>query len=235
MNCLITGASRGLGRELAYKMASLGYNLFLTYYNNQELCEQLKNEIIKKYQVKCEIKRLDLKSESNIKEVIDLFKQKYETMDLLINNAATYNDNLFLDKTKIEFMNVLETNVIGTFLISKYSIPIMNSNSIILNMASTDGIDTYNLYNLDYAVSKAGIIHLTKCMSLMCPTIKTIAIAPNWIDTDSTNEIDKRFLKAEMQRINQKELISIEKIINVIVNCLDNKNIESGEVIKIYD
>jgi len=235
MNCLITGASQGLGRDLAYKMASLGYNLFLTYYNNLELCQQLQTEIIQKYQVKCEIQALDLKSEIDIKNVISTFKEKYQTMDLLINNAATYNDNLFQDKTKEEFMNVLETNVVGTFLISKYSLNLLKENGIIINMASTDGIDTYNLYNLDYAISKASLIHLTKCMSLMCPNIKTIAIAPNWLDTPSTNEVDKTFLKEELKRINQEKLISTKKVIDVIVASLMNQEIKSGEVIKIYE
>lgn len=235
MNCLITGASRGLGRKLAYKMASLGYNLFLTYYNNQQLCQILKDEIINKYHVECVIKKLDLKNEVDIKNLVLAFEEKYQTMDLLINNAATYNDSLFIDKTKLEFMDVLETNIVGTFLITKYSLPLLKEDGLIINIASTDGIDTYNLYNLDYAISKAGIIHLTKCMSLICSKIKTIAIAPNWIDTDSTLEVEETFLKEELKRINQKELISTDKVVNIISECIDNKDLKNGEVITIYE
>ena len=167
MNCLITGASSGIGRELAKKMASLGYDLFLTYYKNKELCEKFQKEIQEQYFIKCFIQKCDLKEEKEIQEVINYFQEKLGSLDILVNNAATYCDNLFLKKTKDEFLEVLEVNVVGTFLMSKYAISIMKDNGLIINMASTDGIDTYNLYNVDYAVSKAGIIQLTKSMSLI--------------------------------------------------------------------
>lgn len=167
MNCLITGASLGIGAKLAIRMASLNYNLFLTYYSNKNLIEKVREEIISKYNVKCYIKKCDLAREDDIKELIQEFKDKLGKLDILVNNAATYNDNLLDNKTKLEFMNVLEVNVVGTFLVTKYALDIMNKEAIIINMASTDGIDTYNIYNLDYAVSKAGIIQMTKSLALI--------------------------------------------------------------------
>ena len=117
MNCLITGASSGIGRELAKKMASLGYDLFLTYYKNKELCEKFQKEIQEQYSIKCFIQKCDLKEEKEIQEVINYFQEKLGSLDILVNNAATYCDNLFLKKTKDEFLEVLEVNVVGTFLI----------------------------------------------------------------------------------------------------------------------
>lgn len=235
MNCLITGASSGIGRELAKKMASLGYDLFLTYYKNKELCEKFQKEIQEQYSIKCFIQKCDLKEEKEIQEVIKNFQEKLGSLDILVNNAATYCDNLFLKKTKDEFLEVLEVNVVGTFLMSKYAIPIMKDHGLIINMASTDGIDTYNLYNVDYAVSKAGIIQLTKSMSLIFKNIKTIAIAPNWVRTESTLAIDEEYLQAELKRINQEKLIPVEKVVKTIIDAVQNKNIKSGEVIKIYE
>lgn len=235
MNCLITGASLGIGRELALKFASLGHNLFLTYFNNKEQAIKLKKEIENKYKVKCYIEYLDLKKEETIKKIITLFKEKLGNIDILINNASTSKDNLFFDKTKEEFSEVLEVNIIGTFLMSQYAVKIMNKKSIIINMASTDGIDTYNIYNIDYAVSKAGIIQLTKSMALILKNIKIIAIAPNWVLTESTKEMNQEYLKEELKRIGQEQLITKEKVVEVIINVINDNTIRSGEVIKIYE
>lgn len=235
MNCLITGASLGIGAHLARKLASLGNNLFLTYYTNETLCMQLKEEIEKEYSVKCFVQKCDLRKESDIENIFIALKKELGSLDILINNAATYSDNFFLEKSKQEFLDVLEVNVVGTFLMSKYAISIMKEEGIIINMASTDGIDTYNLYNVDYAVSKAGIIQLTKSMALIFKDIKTIAIAPNWVETESTKEVDEKFLKEELKRIGQEKLISKESIAKIILEIIYNQKFKSGEVIKIYE
>ena len=130
-------------------------------------------------------------------------------------------------------MQVLEVNVVGTFLMTKYLIE--NIKDFVINMSSTDGIDTYSIYNLDYAISKSAIIQLTKSMSLIFPNIKTIAIAPNWVETESTLEIDKTYLENELKRIGQEKLISIDTVSNKIIDIIKNNNIKSGEVIKIYE
>ena len=235
MNCLITGASLGIGASLANKLASLGHNLFLTYYSNKELCNALKNKIEEKYKIKCKIQKCDLKNEDDIKEVIKTFKKELGNIDLLINNASYSCDNLFLEKTKEEFMEVLEVNIVGTFLMSKHTINIMNKKGTIINMSSTDGINTYSIYNVDYATSKAGIIQLTKSMSLIFKDIKVLAIAPNWVNTESTLEMNQDYLQEELKRIGQEKLIDKEKVTNVIIDAINNKNIRSGEVIEIYD
>ena len=233
MNCLITGASVGIGHDLALKMASMNYNLLLTYYSNQKACELLQKEILTKYQVKCIIEKCDLSIEEDIIRIISRFKKEIGNLDILINNASISLDNLFQDKTKKEFLKVLDVNIVGTFLISKYAYKIMNKDGLIINMASTDGIDTYSIYNIDYAVSKAGIIQLTKSMSLILDDIKTIAIAPNWVDTESTREMNQDYLKEEMKRIDQKKLIPVSTIVNKIIHLIGDKNIKSGSIIRI--
>lgn len=233
MNAVITGASVGIGYNLALKLANLGYDLYLTYYNNQTNILKLKEKIENETKVKCYINKLDLKDEQNIIEVCHDILTKFSKINILVNNASISNDNLFLDKTKEEFMQVLEVNVVGTFLITKYLIE--NIKDFVINMSSTDGIDTYSIYNLDYAISKSAIIQLTKSMSLIFPNIKTIAIAPNWVETESTLEIDKTYLENELKRIGQEKLISIDTVSNKIIDIIKNNNIKSGEVIKIYE
>lgn len=233
MNAVITGASVGIGYNLALKLANLGYDLYLTYYNNQTNILKLKEKIENETKVKCYINKLDLKDEQNIIEVCHDILTKFSKINILVNNASISNDNLFLDKTKEEFMQVLEVNVVGTFLMTKYLIE--NIEDFVINMSSTDGIDTYSIYNLDYAISKSAIIQLTKSMSLIFPNIKTIAIAPNWVETESTLEIDKTYLENELKRIGQEKLISIDTVSNKIIDIIKNNNIKSGEVIKIYE
>ena len=154
MNCLITGASLGIGHDLALKMASLNYDLLLTYNKNEEGCRKLQQEIISKYKVNCFIEKCNLISEQDIKKVIDRFQKKFGNIDVLVNNASVSKDNLIEDKTKKEFMEALEVNLVGTFLMSKYVSSFIKKGGVIINMSSTDGIDTYSIYNIDYAQNK---------------------------------------------------------------------------------
>lgn len=233
MNCLITGGSIGIGHDLALKMASMNCNLLLTYNTNYELCKKLQDAIINKYKVKCLIEKCDLRSNQDILNVINRFKTYLGNIDVLVNNASISHDNLIEDKTREEFMDVINVNLIGTFMMCKYSKNIMNKDSILINMSSTDGIDTYSLYNIDYSVSKAGIIHLTKCLGLIFNDIKVVSIAPNWVDTESTREMNKDYLESELKRIGQKRLITKEEVINKIIHIIVDKNIKSGSIIRI--
>ena len=232
MNCLITGSSIGIGKNLAIKLASLNNNIYITYLTNELKAIELQEEIINNYNVKCFIKKCYLRDEKDIINVVNDFKNKLGNIDLLVNNASISHDNLIKDKNKEEFMDVLNVNLVGTFLMTKYAISNMNTGTII-NMTSTDGIDTQSIYNIDYAASKAGIISLTKSFALSYPNIKFISIAPNWVDTESTREMNQDYLNDELKRINQKKLITIDCVVNKIIHILVDKNIKSGSLIRI--
>ena len=233
MNCLITGAGIGIGRSLALKLASLGNNIYITYLTNEVKTKELQKEIINNYSIQCYIKKCDLRSEEEIKLVIEDFYNKLGNIDLLINNASVSHDDLIGNKTKEEFMDVLEVNLVGYFLMTKYAVNYMKNDSIVINMSSTDGIDTQSIYNIDYAASKAGIISLTKSFALTYSNIKFISIAPNWVDTESTREMNQEYLKEELKRINQKELITIDYVVNKIIHIIVDKNIKNGSLIRI--
>lgn len=232
MNCLITGSSIGIGRSLAIKLASLNNNIYITYLSNELKAKELQKEIINNYNVQCFIKKCDLREEEDIISIVNDFKNKLGNIDLLVNNASISHDNLIIDKTKEQFMDVLNVNLVGTFLMTKYAISNMNE-GIVINMTSTDGIDTQSIYNIDYSASKAGIISLTKSFALSYQNIKFISIAPNWVDTESTREMNQDYLKEELKRINQKKLITIDTVVNKIIHTIVDKNIESGDLIRI--
>ena len=224
---LITGASSGIGKEVATYFANLGLNLILTYHKNFNEVDILKKELVSKYQINVETYYLDLASEKSIKKLFLEIKKQYKKIDYLINGAAISLDNYYIDKTKEEFMKVLEINVVGTFLMIKYFNKMVKE--YIINISSTDGIDTGSLYDIDYSASKAGINAFTKAFSLTCPII---SICPNWVDTKSTREMNQEYLKSELKRINQDKMISEITIAKVIDDAIMN-NIPSGSIIRI--
>ena len=213
---LILGASSDIGEYYANYYSNLGYIVVLTYNNSYKEVLNLYNSIKQKTEVSM------YKVSTNIEEEINnLFKNiidKYGNIDIVINLVATYNDNLITEKTKKDFMNIIDVNIGSAYLICKYSKIYLN-NSLIINMSSTDGIDTYNEYNIDYAVSKSGIITLNKAMSLIDKS------------TRSTREIDKTFLNNELKRIGQTRLIEINELINTISEIINN--FESGSCYRI--
>ena len=129
--------------------------------------------------------------------MFNTIRNDFPQLDILINNAGIAMDNDIYDKTKDEFLKVLEVNLLGTFLVTKEATKNMDK-GIIINISSTDGIDTYNDLSMDYCASKAGINSLTKTLAMRFPNIKVIALAPNWVKTKSVLEMDPAFLKQEL-------------------------------------
>ena len=226
---LVTGTSRGVGCAIVNYFASLGVNIIMTYHDKKNEIIKLENELEEKYHVNVDSYYLDLSDEKSVKELSRNVKNKYQKIDYLVNNASISLDSYLFDKTKKEFMNVLETNVVGTFLMIKYFDEIVDG--YIFNMSSTDGIDTGSIYSIDYNASKAAINSLTKTFSLESNNT-IISICPNWIDTESTREMDKDYLDSELKRIKQNKLIGVSVIPKVIDDCINNK-VPTGSLIRI--
>lgn len=213
MKILIIGGSSDVGISLAKYLKNKGNEVVITY--NKHKCEIQDIECI----------HLDITNESEIEEIIT----KYDHIDILINMAAISLDNLFLDSTKEDFMKVLEVNLVGYFLTSKiYSK--YNGNGMIVNIASTDGIDTYSKYSMLYSASKAGVINMSRSVSLSTNN-KVLCICPNWIDSDSTRRIDKGYLNSELKRIGQSRLITLNEFNEVFLGIINNY--KNGDVIRI--
>ncbi len=226
---LITGAASGICSSIANYFANQGTSILLTYHKNYNDVEKLKNELTSKYNVKVDCFYLDLASEKSIKKLISEVKKQYKKIDYLINGASISLDNSLLDKTKEEFMKVLEINVVGTFLMIKYFNKMVKE--YIINISSTDGVDTGSTYSIDYNVSKAGINMLTKTFSLDT-SCKIISICPNWVDTKSTKSMNEEYLNSELKRIKQDKLISEVTIAKVIDESIKN-NVDTGSIIRI--
>ena len=217
MNVLIIGGSTDIGISLSKYLTKFNYNVIVTYNHHMINDTNIKS-------IKC-----DITLESDIEKTISYVINNYGKIDILINMASIRNDGDYELLTKEDFMKVLEVNLVGFFLISKiYSKYV--SDGVIINIGSTDGIDTYSAYSMFYSASKAGLINLTKSMSLAL-TNKVLCMAPNWIDSDTTRSMNQEYLEDELKRIGQSRLISIDEFCDGIYKLINSDN-NTGSVFR---
>lgn len=213
---LITGASKGLGEETARYFASHNYDVLFTYNQNKERAQKIKKELEEKYNIKVLIYKLDLKNEKEIVKLFDAIEKEVGDIDCLINNAAIAKDSALEEKEYQDFQEVINTNLVGTFLVIKSALRVLK-NGTIINIASTNGIDTPYIESIDYDASKAGVISLTHNFAkYLAPDIRVNAIAPGWIETDMTKEMSIVFKKEEEEKILLNRFASAEEIAKVI-------------------
>ena len=225
---IVTGCAKGIGREISLELARDGYDIIGTYNTSIEEIYNLKNRI-ESIGVKFYSYKLDLLNEDEINSFCDNIKRDFRNIDVLVNNAALSLDNNFLDKTKEEFMKVLQVNLVSPFLLIQKLYNIMN-NGVIINISSTDGINTYSKLNVDYSASKAGLINLTKSLSLELENPRIYAICPNWVNTESIREMNPEYLKEELKRIGQKELIDPKEVAKKVIQLIES-DLKSGSIV----
>lgn len=214
---LVTGSSIGLGESIIRKYASMGYNTVITYNSHKDEAIELQKEIKDKYNTESLVIKCDISKEEDIENLKNEIINKFNKLDVLVNNASIAIDTTFSDKTKENYMKILEVNLVGTFLVSKIMSTIMNDNSSIINISSTNGIDTYYEYSLDYDSSKAGIINLSHNLAnYLSPKIRVNTICPGWINTPMNKDMDAEFRKQEEDKILLKRFADADEIANLV-------------------
>lgn len=217
---LITGASRGIGASTAKLFASRNYNIVIGYCKNKELASKVEKEIQEMYNVETMIVQVDISNEIEVSSMVEKILHKFSKIDVLVNNAGIAIDTLYENKTVENFRKTIDTNLIGTFLVSKYVGDTMYQNKAgsIINLASTNGIHQYFPMGLDYDASKAALISLTHNLSLQyAPYIRVNAVAPGWVATESEmKELDKDYIELEEQNIFIHRFATPEEIAKVI-------------------
>jgi len=194
---LVTGASRGLGLSIA-KLFLQDNDIVYVNYNRTDI-----KELEKKYQNESQARfiKCDVSNEEEVKKMIDTIKREQGHLDVLVNNAAICKDNEFYNKTSEEFKKVLDTNLIGPFLVCKYASSIIEKGSIV-NISSTNAIDTNEPYAMDYDASKAGLISLSHNFAkALSPNIRVNTITPGWIKTEAVLEMEPHYLEEEKDKI----------------------------------
>lgn len=216
---LVTGSSRGIGKSIVIELASRGCNVVINYINNEIEANEVKKYIDKNYDVKSLIIKADVSKETEVKEMIEVIINKFGKIDIVVNNAGIAIDNDFYDKSIDEFRRILDVNLIGTYLVSKYASKYMLENKYgkIVNVSSTNGIDTNYPESIDYDASKAGVISLTHNLAKeFAPYINVNAVASGWVETDATSDMSPIFRKDEIDKIYLKRFAKPSEIAKVI-------------------
>ncbi|MBS4884352.1 MAG: 3-oxoacyl-ACP reductase FabG [Amedibacillus dolichus] len=202
---LVTGGAKGIGRAIALELAKQGYDIVINYLTSQKEAEALQKEIKEMYGVRCMAIPCDVSKEDEVDKMISCIEEKLGGVDILINNAAVDLSNLFHLKTAEEFRRTMEVNVVGAFNCSKrvYRYMLEKEYGRIINISSTNGINTYYPMCIDYDASKAALISLTHDLAFeFAPYIHVNCIAPGFIGTE--NELDgydEEFLREEIEKI----------------------------------
>lgn len=216
---MVTGSSRGLGRAIVLELAKNGYDVVINYNNSEDRAKLVKEEV-EKYGVKSLVVKCDISNEEEVKYMVDETIKEFGKIDVLVNNAAVCYDSLYEDKNVGNFKRTLDVNVVGTFLVSKYVGDTMYKNKYgkIVNVSSTNGINTYFPMCLDYDASKASIISLTHNLAMQyAPYINVNAVAPGFIATETeVNNMDEDFIKSEEEKIFLRRMGKEEEVAKVI-------------------
>lgn len=217
---LITGSSKGIGKATAIEFAKIGgYKVVINYLTDKENAEKLSNYLKEKYKIEILVIKTDISNEEQVKNMIQEVINKFGRIDVLVNNAGIAIDKEFEDRTVEDWKRTLEVNTIGTFLVSKYASENMlkNKSGKIINVSSTNGINTFFPSSIDYDASKAAIINLTYNLAIQfSPYINVNAVAPGWVNTEMNKELPKELIKEETEKIYKKRFADPEEIAKVI-------------------
>ena len=216
---LVTGSSIGLGRAIIEKFARNNYNVIINYNNSKQEAEELKSYIENTYHTKAITIKCDITKESEIEEMKQIIIKEFGVLDCLVNNAGIAIDTDFNLKTKEDFIKTLDTNLVSLFLVSRTfgNLMLENKKGKIINIASTNGIDSYYEYSLDYDASKAGVINLTHNLANhYSPYINVNCVCPGWIDTPMNKDLDESFKQKEIDKILLKRFASPKEIASLV-------------------
>lgn len=218
-NIIITGATRGIGRGIALKMASEGANVAFTFSSSVEAAKSLENEL-QKMGVKAKGYQSNAADFDVAQELVLDIQKEFDSIDVLINNAGITKDNLLMRISEEDFDKVIEVNLKSVFNMTKAVIrPMMKQRKgSIINMSSVVGVKG-NAGQTNYAASKAGILGFTKSVALELGSrnIRCNAIAPGFIETEMTASLDEKMIEEWRKAIPLKRGGTPEDVANACV------------------
>ncbi len=233
---LITGATRGIGKQIAITLAKEGYNIALNYRKENEDLENAKKEItelgVRVLAVQGDVSKYE-DCERFVKEIIE----KFGHIDVLVNNAGITRDCLLIRMKEEDFKQVIDTNLGGTYNVTKNVISYMMKahSGRIINISSVVGI-VGNAGQTNYSASKAGIIGFTKSLAkeVASRNILVNAIAPGFIETDMTGVLKEEIKNEIAKNIPMKRMGSAQEVAKVVKFLTsDDSSYITGQVINV--
>lgn len=233
---LITGGTRGIGKQIAITLSKEGYNIALNFRTENNELEELKKQI-EKNNVNILTVKGDVSNFQDCEQIVKKVIEKFGRIDVLVNNAGITKDMLLARMKEEDFKNVVDVNLCGTFNITKNVINYMMKARFgkIINISSVVGISG-NAGQCNYSASKAGIIGFTKSLAkeVASRNILVNAVAPGFIQTDMTNCLKDEVKENISKNIPLKRMGTPEDVANVVKFLVsDDSSYITGQVINI--
>ena len=215
---LITGATRGIGKQIAITLAQAGYDIAINYRKENEDLKNTKQEI-EQTGAKCLTLQGDVSNYEDCEKIAKEIIEEYGKIDVLVNNAGITKDTLLMRMKKEDFEDVINVNLVGTYNMTKNIIPYMMKNRTgrIINISSVVGISG-NAGQANYAASKAGIIGFTKSLAkeVGSRNILVNSIAPGFIETAMTDVLKEEIKEEISKTIPLKRMGKAQDVANVV-------------------
>ncbi|MDD5155650.1 MAG: 3-oxoacyl-[acyl-carrier-protein] reductase [Candidatus Omnitrophica bacterium] len=231
---IVSGGSRGIGREIVLMLAANGADVIFTYLANKEAAEGLAREVEKLGRKACPA-QLDSRDFNRSKELIEKTKQDFGRLDVLVNNAGITKDKALMMMAKEDWSSVIDTNLTGTFNLTRNAIVtfLKQKSGNIVNITSITGMIGM-ARQTNYAASKAGIIGFTKALAkeVASYNIRVNAVAPGFIDTDMVSGLKEEYRKSLAQNIPLGRFGKTAEVANAVKFLLgDESAFITGQVI----
>lgn len=234
---IITGARRGIGEAIAYKLAENNYDIVVNDMEGKEELKKVVKNLTDKYKVKAIGIMADVSLEEEVKSLKEQVLEDFGRIDLLVNNAAIVEDIELEERPTEVFTKTINNNINSTYLMSKYIGRYMydNKKGKIINISSTNGINAFFPTSIDYDASKAAVISMTHNFALeYAPYVLVNSIAPGWVNTEMNKDLPKELVEEESGKIYLKrfaEPTEIASLVNYLAS--DECSYINSEIIKI--
>lgn len=215
---LITGATRGIGKQIALTLAQNGYDIAINYRTENDALKDTKKEIEEKG-VKCLAVQGDVSNFEDCERFVKEIIEEYGRIDVLVNNAGITKDTLLMRMKKEDFEDVIDTNLVGTFNVTKNVISYMmkSRSGRIINISSVVGV-AGNAGQTNYSASKAGMIGFTKSLAKEVASrgILVNAVAPGFIETGMTDVLKDEIKEEIAKSIPLKRMGTTQDVANLV-------------------
>ena len=234
---LVTGGTRGIGEAISREFAQKGYDIIINFVNSEEKANNLKKELEEKFNINVLPIKANISNEEECKELVRKSIDKFGKIDVLVNNAGIVIDKEFEDRTIGDWKQTLNVNLIAPFILTKLvgKEMLKQKSGAIINISSTNGLNTYYPTSVDYDASKSGLISLTYDSAVQfAPFVRVNAIAPGWVNTEMNKELPEDFVNDETERILVKRFGEPEEIAKVVTFLAsDDASFINSTVIKV--